>query len=346
MNPKPMSEAEAIRSDIETTRRRMDDTIEALSERVRGRHLLDEVIGFFRHNGDTTSETGARVREKVSEAAGKISESAGSAASAVVDTVKKNPLPILMITAGAAWLAYSMTRGQSADVEEDIADETEPYDPDMHYDQQLEYPESNAPTEGMTDEADSTFAQLKNKAMSAKDQVKEKLSGLSETARDKFESVKNRAGEFGSEVQDRTRELYGQARDRVARTADEYPVELGLGCLAVGILAGLALPTPEPVNRFAGPTVNRLRNRTKDAGRGFLEKGKRVVQAASNAAKQEAQAQGLTIDRLRRGGEAVAQRAGEAASDTARQEGMTGDTSQNERAGTDPADPSAARPAM
>jgi ElaB/YqjD/DUF883 family membrane-anchored ribosome-binding protein len=359
MNPKPISETETIRSDIEMTRRRMDDTIEALGERVRGRHLLDEVIGFFRHNSDATSDTGERVREKLSQTAGKISASASSAADAVVDTVKKNPLPILMITAGAAWLAYSVTRRRRADVEDDI-DEFDRYDPDTHYDRPLEYPGGatsavGEPVEGMTDEASSTFGQLKDKAAAAKNQMKEKLTGFSDTARDKIQSAKERASEFGSrvrdrageigtQVQDRTREVYGQTRDRVAQTADEHPIELGLGCLAVGVLIGLALPTPEPVNRIAGPTVDKLRNRTRETGRDVFEKGKRVVQAATNAAKQEAQSQGLTPDRFRQGGQAVVERAGEAASDAARQESGMG--SSNQRAGAEPADPSAARPAM
>ena len=350
MNPKPISETEAIRSDIEMTRRRMDDTMDALGERLHGRHLLDEIIGFFRHNSDTTSETGERVREKLSETAGKISDSASTAANAVVDTVKKNPLPVLMIAAGAAWLTYSMTRSRTADVDEDI-EEGEPYDPDTHYDRPLEYPSGTIAKmgdteEGYTDEPQSKFAQMKDtvqeKASAAKEQVKEKLSNL-----------KDRASEIGSRVQDRTKEIYGKTRDRVAQTADEHPLEVGLGCLAVGVLVGLALPTPDPVHRVAGPTVDRLKDRTREASREFMQRGKRVVQAATSAAKQEAQTQGLTLERLRQGGRAVAERAGSAASQTANAEmaaGTAGDISSgsqsSNRAGADPADPSAARPAM
>jgi ElaB/YqjD/DUF883 family membrane-anchored ribosome-binding protein len=361
MNPKPISETETLRSDIEMTRRRMDDTIDALGERVRGRHLVDEVIGYFRHNPDTAAKTGERVREKLSQTAGTISESAGNAATAVADTVKKNPLPFLMIAAGAAWLTYSMTRGRKAEVEEE-PDDFDRYDPDTHYDRPLEYPDGatsavGEPVAGSTDEENSKLGQLKEKAMAAKDQVKDRLSDLSDTARDTFESAKHRASEFGSrvrdraselgsQVQDRTREAYDQARERVVRTADEHPLELGLGCLAAGVLIGLAIPTPDPVNRIAGPTVDKLRNRTREASRDMLEKGKRVVRAATDAAKQEAQSQGLSLDRLRQSGEAIASSASSAASETAREEGMTGTGFENPRAGAEPADPSAARPAM
>ena len=375
MNPKPISETEAIRSDIEMTRRRMDDTMDALGERLHGRHIVDEIIGFFR-GGEEGDGTGARVREKLSATAGSAANAVGSAANAaataVVDTVKKNPLPILLIAGGAAWLAYSATRGPKADVEDELED-GEPYDPDTHYDRPLEYPSGamekmGDAVEGYTDEAQSKFDQLKDtvqdKAASAKEQVKEKLSNLSGRTKEKFQSVKEKASQIGSrvrdrasqigdQVQERSREVYDKTRERVVRTADEHPVELGLGCLALGILVGLALPTPEPVNRLAGPTVDRLKNRTRQAGKDIVRKGRRVVDAATSAAKPEAEAQGLSLERLRHSGRAVAERAGSAATDAARAEGMTsgnacdvGAGSSQDRAGADPADPSAARPAM
>ena len=37
-------ETEAIRSEIDTTRHRMDETINALGQRLKGRHLLDESV--------------------------------------------------------------------------------------------------------------------------------------------------------------------------------------------------------------------------------------------------------------------------------------------------------------
>ena len=356
MNPKPNSETDAIRSDIEMTRRRMDETINALGERVKGRHLIDEAIGYFRRHREQTSEAGSHVREKVSEkfsqTADKISAAAGTAGKAVVDTVKKNPLPFVLIAAGAAWLTYSLTRKRGA-ADDNAMEDPDRYDPDTHYDRPLEYPGSasavGSAMDDMTNESSSKFQQMKDsiadKASDMTDQAKDKLSDLSDRAKDKFHSVKDRASQLGSQVQDRTKEMYARSRDKVAQTADEHPVELGLCCLVAGVLIGLAIPTPEPVNRIAGPTVDRLRNRTKEAGRDMLQKGKRVVAAAKSAAQHEAESQGLTPDALKRSGEAVANRAGEAAQDAA-SEGDACDISGNPRAGTEPADPSAARPAQ
>ena len=85
------NDPEAIRSEIDTTRRRMDDTMEALGERLKGRHLLDELLGLFR--SDNQSPKAMQIREKVSR-------TASTAAHSVVNTVKSNPMPALLIGAG------------------------------------------------------------------------------------------------------------------------------------------------------------------------------------------------------------------------------------------------------
>ncbi|PTX97837.1 DUF3618 domain-containing protein [Opitutus sp. ER46] len=301
MNPNPNREVDALRSDIELTRQRMDDTMDALTERFQGRHLLDEIIGFFR--GGDASASGAQVREM-------IAKSAGTASHAVVDTVKKNPLPILLMTAGAAWLAYSISRGRREDADLS-SDENERFDPDTHFDRPIHYPTGGESFASTGEEGDeSRFQHLRDtvgeKAAGAKEQLKQKWSDLSEGARSKFESARERMGELGQDAREHTREVYERSRDRVAEAVDEHPLGVGLGCLAAGMLIGLALPTPAPVNRLAGTTMDRLKSRTRDAGREAVEKGRHVVRAAASAAttaaRDEAEAQGLATERKKENG--------------------------------------------
>jgi ElaB/YqjD/DUF883 family membrane-anchored ribosome-binding protein len=369
MKNDPSNEADALRSDIDVTRQRMDDTMDQLGDRLQPRHLVDEVLGYFRGdagNGDS----------RLHEMRDKLSRSASSAVHGVVDTVKQNPLPALVIGAGIAWMIYEsrrkpdvVARYYSADRAGDYSPEIE-YDPDLHYDRPLEYPTPTGERlpgfdegNGATEFGASQSGRHEN-AGPAAGGVKEKISHLGEAAKDRLSSVKQRAGEKMHAVRDRAAELGGRARqkagaaytatrERVVTTADQHPLEVGLCCLAAGLIAGLALPTPEKVNRIAGPTAERLRQRARHAGSEMVDKGRRVCRAAATAAKDEAEAQGFTPERLRDQAGAVAQRAGDAAGEAARRASAgDGDQEQGERreenAGSQAtsSDPSSARPAV
>jgi ElaB/YqjD/DUF883 family membrane-anchored ribosome-binding protein len=240
----------------------------------------------------------------------------------------------------------------------------------MHYDRPLEYPNSLQGTEGeWSDQGGSKLGQMKDKiadkASGAAETVKDKLASAGETAREKagalkeragekLQAVKQRMGETTARVRDNTRQVYSRTRERVVTTADQHPLEVGLVALAAGVLVGLALPTPAPVNRTVGDAADRLRDRTRAAGSEMLEKGKRVARAAVDAVKEEAQAQGLTAEAMRNKAAAIADRGQQAGQEAAKQEGLTaqGLTSQGmtapqgNQSGSQMSDPSCARPAQ
>jgi ElaB/YqjD/DUF883 family membrane-anchored ribosome-binding protein len=285
MNPQPELESETLRSEINTTRDRMDDTIDALGNRLDGRHLVDELLGFFRGKaGDA-----GRVREK-------LSRSAETAVHSVVDTVKAHPLPVIVAGAGIAWLIYETTKSrQDSEDSNWMDDDASLSDPGFATADTGDYSGETAGYAGQTgDESGSMLSGAKEKASELTDQAREKLGQLGEQSRQTWRAAKDRVGQVTDQVQQRSREIYDRTRDRVVTTADEHPLEVGLGCLAAGFLLALALPTPDVVNRRVGPAVDRLKDRTRAAGAEAVQKGKRVVQAAANAAREEAQHQGLT----------------------------------------------------
>lgn len=346
MNPSREHEAEALRSDIDVTRRRMDETIDALGERMKPRHLLDEVLGYFRRS-DTNMNT------RLSNMRDKLSHGAETATHAVVDTVKNNPMPLLLIGAGVAWMIYnnrrSSTESMSAEDYDYTAGDTTSYDPDAHIDRPLEYPATTSASgiseAGWSEESSSKLGRMKESIGGAAQSAKEKLSHAGEAAREKLSAARQRASELGSRVRERTGEMYSRTRDRVVTTADERPIEVGLVCLAAGVAVGLALPTPQPINRRLGERADRLRERARESGREFLEKGKRVVSAAMGAAKEEAKSQGLTPEHLREQASATGNRAMEAGREAA--SGMTGSSlPEGNQSGSQVNDPTVARPAV
>jgi ElaB/YqjD/DUF883 family membrane-anchored ribosome-binding protein len=331
----------------------MDGTMDALGDRLQPRHLLDELLGYLRRNSNAGESRITQMREK-------LTQSCESTLHSVVDNVKKNPMPALVIGAGVAWMIYSSRResasGYDYEVEDYSAeDATFRYDPDTHYDRPLEYPPSSGAVSDWSDQGESKLGEIKDKlsdkAASATGQVKEKLAHAGETAREKIDELKGRAGEASARMRESTarmressRDAYARSRDRVVATAEHHPLEVGLVALAAGLMAGLAMRTPDAVNRRIGPTADRLRQRTREAGSEMLEKGKRVAEAAAGAVKDEAEAQGLTPEALREKAAAVADRARETGKQTAEREGLTG--SESNPSYPSSSDPSVARPAV
>ena len=95
------NDPETIRSEIDQTRERMDQTIDALAERVKGRHLLDEILGLLRSSNGV-----ARARQWKD----KVSSSTESAFHSVADSIKSDPAPALLIGAGVTWMIYSSVK--------------------------------------------------------------------------------------------------------------------------------------------------------------------------------------------------------------------------------------------
>lgn len=360
MNTSPTDETAAIRSEIESTRRQMDDRMDALRERFQGRHLIDEILGFFRNNPDRSRDLGQ-----------KLSQSASTAMHSVTDTLKANPVPALLIGAGVAWMIYDSRRKSREDDYEYRYDEAATayrsiqHDPDADalYDRPLEYPASAATQVGYapdtgghaadptSPESSSKFGQLKERTSEAAQHLRERFSGVGSNLRDRSQAMSQQARETYSRLQERARETYDRGRERVVTTANEHPLEVGLACLAAGVIAGLSIPTSDRLNRLAGPTVDRLRDRTREAGSELLHKGERVASAAAQAAKEAAREQGLTPEHLREQAADVGERARDAAAETARNEGLS-PSSGSPSSGASPtaaqpqADPLASRPVM
>jgi ElaB/YqjD/DUF883 family membrane-anchored ribosome-binding protein len=305
MNASSDRNPETIRSEIGQTRQRMDDTMDALGDRLQPRHLLDEVLGYFRADDGNGSPRLEGLQRK-------ITAGADQAMHSVVETVKKNPMPALLIGGGIAWLIYESRRTTSAE---------EPrYDPDAYLDRPLDYSyqEGSASSGSVGSKLSHLKEEAGEKARAVGEQVKEKLSDAGEAIHETYETARARVGDVARD----TKDAYRRTRRKVVTTAEQHPLEVGLVGLAAGLITGLLLPTPTFVNRTVGRTSDRLRDRARESGSELLAKGKRVAQAAVSAVKDEAQAQGLTPARLGEQATAVAERGAEAGQAAAQEQGL------------------------
>lgn len=271
MNPPPDSSSptdpKQIRFQINQTRRRMDDTINALGRRFEGRHLVDEALHLVRKK----TENG-----KMTHLTNQIKRSADTAVHNVVDTVKANPIPAALIGAGIAWYVYSQTHDESHSHRFDYTQEEDRF---RGY--------ADEPLVGAGDGSVGTPHASESEGM--RERIREKAGDIRERSREAVNTVRERAGELGSQVRRRSREIVQGGRERVSTAVERHPLESGLALLALGLVVGLAMPTPRRVRSAIAPGARRLRERGED----MLERGRQVARTAADAAKQEAEAQGL-----------------------------------------------------
>jgi gas vesicle protein len=123
------------------------------------------------------------------------------------------------------------------------------------------------------------------------DSVKEKIVGAKDSAVDSVVGVKDSA----MDATPSTGDVKAGARQAVG-IAQENPLGLAIGAVAVGFLAGMLIPSTRVENEKIGPMADQVKDQIKETGQEALERGKAVAQetasAAAGAAKDTAQEQG------------------------------------------------------
>jgi gas vesicle protein len=121
---------------------------------------------------------------------------------------------------------------------------------------------------------------VKEKLVGAKDSVTESVGG----AKDSAMSATPSAGD----VQQGAKKAVGMAQ--------ENPLGLAVGAVAVGFLAGMLIPSTRVENEKIGPMADQVKDQISSTAQEAMEHGKAVVSetasSAADAAKQTAQEQG------------------------------------------------------
>ena len=88
------------------------------------------------------------------------------------------------------------------------------------------------------------------------------------------------------------REGVKQGAGRMKGVAEDNPLGLAIGGVAVGFLAGLLLPSTSAEDRRIGSVADDLKDRVRETSQEALERGKNVSQEAGRAAAETAQEEG------------------------------------------------------
>ena len=109
--------------------------------------------------------------------------------------------------------------------------------------------------------------------------AREAVAGKVDTVKEKFTG----STPSGDDVKQGARQAVGIAK--------ENPLGLALGGVAVGVIAGLLLPSTRVENEKLGPMADQVKEQAKETGQEAMERGKHVAQQAAETAKEEGQKQ-------------------------------------------------------
>lgn len=313
----------AIEADIAQTRERMDSTMDRLLDRLQPRHILNDLLDFWQ-----SRRSGKGDGHHIAEA---VRENTRRAGQTLAQQVRDNPVPSLLIGAGIAWLIFDRSRPESDRVWMDPAEDM--YMEDDYYGT-MEGDDATSESEGAVAGA---VAGAKEKVGQVAGEAKRKLRETGQHLRDKAryrgQRLRTRTSDMRHEMQDRLRSSYERAQQKfkescqrtqaqLQQTADRHPLATGAACFGAGLLAGFVVPHSRREDEMLGDLSDSLKDRAKEAGQDLVGRGKHVAEAATEAARSEAERQGLTPEHVKQGVKAVGREAMHSAQQTAEQEGL------------------------
>lgn len=258
-------ETDRIEADLNQSRHRLNDTLEALGQKLSPGQMVDEVLGL--------------AQGQAGEFAGKLGRQ-----------VKDNPLPTLLIAAGVGMLLLNRnSHDSSSNINAD----------DWHHERRYRsLEEARWSTPRNTGESETDYddrvhqayakaLDLKQRAGEAvhdfKARVSKTVDGIKSNAESARERMMQMAGDAKHSVQGQARKL-GQtatdARHSAENFYDDSPLAAGAIALAVGALIGAAAPLSRPEREALGGVADRAVSKGADlAERGAAMVEERVERA-------------------------------------------------------------------
>src|SRR5690606_6975565 len=251
--PREGSEAaHSIREDIARTRDRMDGTLDEIAARLQPRHLLDELFGWVRSARSRRSgrRTGSGIVARVGKGAGKTAKHMGNN---MMNWIRQHPVPSLLLGgAVAAYIYESRSRKSYGDIYAEEWMEEEEYGP--------EFGATGAPSTGWASEpamesygpapakgeGRSRLRDLKERARAHASDLRaragEAISRVRHETGSAGDRLKRRSAEQAARVRQRARDMWSHQRHQIGDAVEDHPITVGLGCMALGLLAGMLIP--------------------------------------------------------------------------------------------------------
>jgi Protein of unknown function (DUF3618) len=124
--------------------------------------------------------------------------------------------------------------------------------------------------------------------------ARSKVSQATSRAKEAVAGTTSRAGDTASWAGDATPSggEVGRRARRAAGLAQENPLGLAIGAVAVGFLAGLAAPSTRVEDERLGPVADQVKDRVRETGQEAVQRGQEVARDAAASAAETARQRG------------------------------------------------------
>ncbi len=271
-------DAASIRAGISETRERLSDTLSEIGERLNPHVVREQVT--------------ERVKEGIREATiGRVEHMARSAANTVnatgggiVATVRDNPVPAAIVAVGLAWMLFNGKR----DTDQDGPRRFAGYDDGDELGSAGPYSRSStfAGSDPYGRDEDSSMTGRASRVVGdVRDRVSDTAGNLADRGRQLADRAGDRAGSVASAVSTRARNVSHNVADTTTRGARrledtfyENPLAIGAVAVAVGVMAGLAVPRTEREVELLGDARESVADRVREVAHDAKDKAKHVAE--------------------------------------------------------------------
>jgi len=157
------------------------------------------------------------------------------------------------------------------------------------------------------DKVSDTKDKITGKASDVKDRVTGTVSGATDSVSERLPSTGGSGSGGGlSTAKDKITSATPDAQQvkykarRAASVAQQNPLGLAIGSLALGFLAGSLIPSTDVENEKIGPIADQIKEEAQNVGHEAIERGKAVAaqaqEAASSAMQASEQAKGVASE--------------------------------------------------